>query len=151
MDVHSHSSRSEVIGLLGGSYDFKSKKLHISRAVACKSQSTVVQCDMCPGKYLTYFFHLIFLSVCLKFFLKEIIALVSQTEASETIQYAGLEVVGWYHSHPTFLPNPSLQDIETQVRVQQWFDKTDAPFVGIIVAPYYSGNRTLASSYKYNL
>jgi hypothetical protein len=38
--------------------------------------------------------------------------------------------------------------LETQVRVQQWFDKTDAPFVGIIVAPYYNGNRTLASNYK---
>jgi histone H2A deubiquitinase len=73
---------------------------------------------------------------------------VSQTEASEIIQYAGLEVVGWYHSHPTFPPNPSLQDIQTQVRVQQWFAKTLAPFVGIIVAPYYGGNRTHASSFK---
>ncbi|XP_065343263.1 histone H2A deubiquitinase MYSM1-like isoform X2 [Cloeon dipterum] len=121
MDVHAHSSRSEVIGLLGGSFDARTKKLHISRAVACKSQSTGVQCDMCP---------------------------VSQTEASEVIQYAGLEVVGWYHSHPTFLPNPSVQDMETQVRVQNWFEKTDAPFVGMIVAPYYNGNKTLASSYK---
>ncbi|XP_059475457.1 histone H2A deubiquitinase MYSM1-like isoform X2 [Neocloeon triangulifer] len=121
MDVHSHSSKSEVIGLLGGCFDARTKKLHISRAVACKSQSTGVQCDMCP---------------------------ISQTEASETIQYAGLEVVGWYHSHPTFLPNPSVQDMETQVRVQNWFEKTEAPFIGIIVAPYYSANKTLASNYK---
>ena len=39
---------------------------------------------------------------------------VSQTEASEEINRQGLQVVGWYHSHPTFPPNPSVRDIETQ-------------------------------------
>ncbi|KAF4521416.1 hypothetical protein B566_EDAN010573 [Ephemera danica] len=121
MDVHAHACRSEVIGLLGGSYDANSRVLHISRGVACKSQSTGVQCDMCP---------------------------VSQTEASEQLQGVGLEVVGWYHSHPTFLPNPSLQDLDTQLKVQTWFAKTDSPFVGFILSPYFHGNKTPASSFK---
>ena len=34
---------------------------------------------------------------------------VSQTEAGVLIQDAGLQVVGWYHSHPTFVPDPSQQ------------------------------------------
>lgn len=44
--------------------------------------------------------------------------IVSQTQASEEIQRYGLSVVGWYHSHPTFEPNPSVRDIETQLKFQ---------------------------------
>ena len=43
---------------------------------------------------------------------------VSQTHASEQIEDVGMQVVGWYHSHPTFAPNPSVRDIETQQKFQ---------------------------------
>lgn len=43
---------------------------------------------------------------------------VSQTQASEELASIGLSVVGWYHSHPTFAPNPSVRDIETQGKFQ---------------------------------
>lgn len=43
---------------------------------------------------------------------------VSQTLASEQIEDVGMSVVGWYHSHPTFSPDPSLRDIETQQKFQ---------------------------------
>lgn len=49
MDIHAHSSHSEVIGLLGGSYDLKRRVLQIWRAVACRSSSSGIHCDMCPG------------------------------------------------------------------------------------------------------
>ena len=44
--------------------------------------------------------------------------LVSQTEAKERIASMNMQVVGWYHSHPTFEPNPSVRDIETQECLQ---------------------------------
>jgi hypothetical protein len=61
-----------------------------------------------------------------------------------------LSVVGWYHSHPTFDPSPSLRDIETQSAHQTLFrcsssninsgggfgDGFVEPFVGAIVAPF---------------
>ena len=43
---------------------------------------------------------------------------VSQTQASEDLAHQGLAVVGWYHSHPTFAPIPSVRDIETQAKFQ---------------------------------
>lgn len=43
------------------------------------------------------------------------VVLVSQTEGSEQLRSRGLEVVGWYHSHPTFPALPSLRDLHTQV------------------------------------
>ena len=43
---------------------------------------------------------------------------VSQTQASEEIRSAGLKVIGWYHSHPVFDPNPSVRDMETQLKFQ---------------------------------
>ena len=49
MDIHAHSSHSEVIGLLGGSYNPKRHVLQIWRAVACRSSSSGIHCDMCPG------------------------------------------------------------------------------------------------------
>ncbi|KAJ3128912.1 hypothetical protein HK100_008914 [Physocladia obscura] len=48
-------------------------------------------------------------------------------------------VVGWYHSHPTFDPNPSIRDIETQTDHQHLFARESdgiEPFVGAIYSPY---------------
>ena len=47
---------------------------------------------------------------------------VSQTQASEDLALRGLAVVGWYHSHPTFAPIPSVRDIETQAKFQVTLD-----------------------------
>ena len=43
---------------------------------------------------------------------------VSQTVACERICNDQQMVLGWYHSHPTFTPNPSVRDIETQLKYQ---------------------------------
>ena len=63
----------------------------VSKAIPCRSLSTGLQCEMDP---------------------------VSQTQASEDLAHQGLAVVGWYHSHPTFAPIPSVRDIETQAKFQ---------------------------------
>ena len=44
--------------------------------------------------------------------------LVSQAEAFDRLRESGCGIVGWYHSHPTFAPNPSVRDIETQLEKQ---------------------------------
>lgn len=113
MDMHAHVSRGEVIGLLGGTYNEEDKVLKICVAEPCNSASTGLQCEMDP---------------------------VSQTQASETLSSLGYSVVGWYHSHPTFQPNPSVRDIHTQDQFQSYFSRGGAPFIGMIVSPYDPAN-----------
>lgn len=118
MDLHAHTSLAEVMGLLGGYYDPTSHTLHVTVAVPTEAVSSGVECDMCP---------------------------VSQSAACTTIHEGGVQVVGWYHSHPTFPPNPSVQDMNTQSQMQQWFARQDAHFLGIIVSPFCPTNRSEAS------
>jgi proteasome lid subunit RPN8/RPN11 len=42
----------------------------------------------------------------------------SEVAAREVFAEKGLEFVGWYHSHPTFDPQPSIRDIENQTQYQ---------------------------------
>ncbi|XP_037792060.1 histone H2A deubiquitinase MYSM1-like [Penaeus monodon] len=121
LDIHAHTSLAEVMGLLGGYYDPAAHMLHVTVAVPTKAVSSGVECDMCP---------------------------VSQSAACTAIHEGGVQVVGWYHSHPTFPPNPSVQDVETQSQMQQWFARQDAPFLGIIVSPYCPTNRSEASQIR---
>ncbi|XP_062857371.1 histone H2A deubiquitinase MYSM1 isoform X2 [Trichomycterus rosablanca] len=118
MDMHAHVSMGEVIGLLGGSYSDDEKVLRICVAEPCNSLSTGMQCEMDP---------------------------VSQTQASELLEAKGHSVVGWYHSHPAFDPNPSLRDIDTQAKYQSYFSRGGAPFIGMIVSPYNPSNSSPVS------
>jgi len=121
IDVHSHLCTTEVIGLLGGRYSASAGTLVVEAAQPCRSLSTGHQCEMCP---------------------------VSQTEGSEQLRSQGLEIVGWYHSHPTFPALPSLRDVHTQGEFQQWFSRQEAPFVGLIVNPFSSSGRKSCPSLK---
>ncbi|KAG0723589.1 Histone H2A deubiquitinase MYSM1 [Chionoecetes opilio] len=118
IDLHAHTSLAEVMGLLGGYYDPTSHTLHVTVAVPTEAVSSGVECDMCP---------------------------VSQSAACTTIHEGGVQVVGWYHSHPTFPPNPSVQDMDTQSQMQQWFARQDAHFLGVIVSPFCPTNHSEAS------
>ena len=60
------------------------------------------------------------------------------------MECAGLTLVGWYHSHPTFRPDPSVRDIETQRKFQDWFSQGGNHFVGLIISPYNSRGLTAA-------
>lgn len=46
---------------------------------------------------------------------------VSEMAARNEFEQQGLSAVGWYHSHPTFPPNPSIRDIENQANYQKLF------------------------------
>ena len=119
MRVHSMLSDKEVIGLLGGHYHQSSLDLSavpeqptltISAAIPCQAMgSTGTECDMDP---------------------------VSEMVACEKLSALGLTMLGWYHSHPHFEPNPSLRDIETQTSYQGLFRNEDhEPFIGFIISP----------------
>ncbi|KAL7321155.1 hypothetical protein PS15m_000960 [Mucor circinelloides] len=114
MDFHSHLAHTEIIGLLGGNFITRgeSKILQVTVVFPCQSTSTGIQCEMDPA---------------------------SEMQARELFAEKGLNVVGWYHSHPTFEPHPSIRDIENQTSYQTLFreEKTgDEPFIGVIVTPY---------------
>lgn len=137
-DLHAHLCDSEIIGFLGGRYSAKEKCIYIQGAFPCKStdrsDSGQTDVEMDP---------------------------VSQIYAREAIDNHGMSVVGWYHSHPTFQPDPSVTDIENQANYQQLFkssfnDDTSSassssktgsvcPFVGLIVGTYDNRNPTSQS------
>ncbi|KAL7498376.1 hypothetical protein ACHAWT_006335 [Skeletonema menzelii] len=139
-DLHAHLSDSEIIGFLGGHYSPSEKCIYIQAAFPCKATDRAddgdTDVEMDP---------------------------VSQIYAREAISNHGLSVVGWYHSHPTFQPNPSVTDIENQASYQQLFqgdnekdddggDDDDAstsaaasPFVGLIIGTYDGQNPTSES------
>ncbi|KAI9506113.1 hypothetical protein BX070DRAFT_187140 [Coemansia spiralis] len=115
MDFHAHLMLSEVIGLLGGLWDADKKVLTVIRAFPCTALETDdahTNVEMDPG---------------------------SELVVRHQIMSAGLRVVGWYHSHPTFRPDPSIIDIENQTAYQALFrdsESSEEPFVGAIVGPY---------------
>lgn len=143
-DLHAHLATCEIIGFLGGRWDDATKTLYIQAAFPCRSLmidgddgSTDVEMD--PG---------------------------SEIELREIIQNAELEVVGWYHSHPAFAPDPSIRDIENQTSYQQLFqrqepvshDDSDSrtstravaePFVGLIVGTYDTKRESPVSLFRY--
>ena len=61
---------------------------------------------------------------------------VGEFEIRNEINKLNMKVVGWYHSHPKFAPDPSFVDIENQLNYQTLFrekNNIDEPFVGVIV------------------
>ncbi|KAL7466945.1 hypothetical protein ACHAXS_012733 [Conticribra weissflogii] len=97
-DLHAHLCDAEIIGFLGGYYSMEEKCIYIQAAFPCKSTSRLdsghTDVEMDP---------------------------ISQIHAREAIANHGMSVVGWYHSHPTFQPDPSVTDIENQASYQQLF------------------------------
>ncbi|KAE9040248.1 hypothetical protein PR001_g4807 [Phytophthora rubi] len=134
-DLHSHLATCEIIGFLGGKWDEVSNTLYIQAAFPCRSLvidgddgSTDVEMD--PG---------------------------SEIELRGIIENAQLEVVGWYHSHPAFAPDPSVRDIENQTSYQQLFQRPctskdkqpSEPFVGLIVGTYDTRRSSPVSLFRY--
>lgn len=59
---------------------------------------------------------------------------MSQVEQSSNLKNEGYDLLGWFHSHPTFEPNPSRTDVNTQADMQQQFSMEEhRPFIGFIL------------------
>lgn len=84
-DVHAHLCSSEIIGLLAGKWDSSSNTLYIQAPFPCTATdrtddgSTDVELDP-----------------------------IAEFQVREIIANEGMTVVGWYHSHPKFRPDPSV-------------------------------------------
>lgn len=105
LQLHSLTSRHEVMGFLGGQRHASS--ISLERYKPCRtSKQSGTMCEMCP---------------------------VSQVEQSDSLVMEGFQLLGWFHSHPLFPPNPSRTDIETQAEMQRHFSADDSPFVGFIL------------------
>ncbi|KPJ12694.1 Histone H2A deubiquitinase MYSM1 [Papilio machaon] len=134
MDAHAHTSRGEVMGLLGGvvcaapppAPPLAPPRLLIaaySRAAAANART---HCDMDP---------------------------VSQSMAAEELRGRGLEVCGWHHSHPSFPSAPSALDLRSQRALQAALERASPhphtphiPFLAIITSQHWPPGRD-ASQY----
>ncbi len=86
-----------------------------------------------------FYLYAFFISYC-----GDIYLLYFVSHIQEQMLSRGLELVGWYHSHPVSLPNPSHNDILSQ-RMYQYKMMTsggEEPCVGIVV-----GEGTCVSGY----
>ncbi|CAO3612059.1 unnamed protein product [Cunninghamella blakesleeana] len=95
MDFHAHLKSTEIIGLLAGNLDLAKKRIVVKEAYPCKSLNTgqnEVNVEMDE---------------------------FSAFEARQDIEQKDMKVVGWYHSHPVFLPDPSFVDITNQYNYQK--------------------------------
>ncbi|RHZ86197.1 hypothetical protein Glove_53g27 [Diversispora epigaea] len=124
MDFHAHLAHTEIIGLLGGHFYPEQESMEVTFVYPCKSASTGFQCEMDPA---------------------------SEVAAREVFAEKGLEFVGWYHSHPTFDPQPSIRDIENQTQYQEMWRREDGlePFIGVIVTPYDEEHESNVSRFQF--
>uniref|UniRef100_A0A8C8S2J2 MPN domain-containing protein n=1 Tax=Pelusios castaneus TaxID=367368 RepID=A0A8C8S2J2_9SAUR len=119
LDFHSHLTRSEVVGYLGGRWDTNSQLLTVLRAFPCRTRLQDAES-----------------------------AATVEEEICQNLFMRGLALVGWYHSHPFSHALPSLQDIEAQMDYQlklQGSNNSFQPCLALICAPYYHGNQGLES------
>lgn len=121
MDFHAHTSLTEVMGLVAGYWCIENRSLIICHYEPCKNiASSATHCDMCP---------------------------ISQAKAAESIHSKGMDILGWFHSHPTFAPEPSHQDLETQQMMQQWIGGKN-PCIGVILTPFNPNGALISSPYR---
>ena len=94
-DFHAHLADSEIIGLLGGYWDRDNRTIFIQAPFPCRSTERAddgaTDVEMDPA---------------------------SEIAIRDIIASHGMQVVGWYHSHPKFQPDPSVTDIVNQKNYQ---------------------------------
>lgn len=114
MDFHCHLMSTEVVGYLGGRWDPNTQLLTVSQAFACRCNLTNKET-----------------------------APTTEIEIRQAMKRLGVSLVGWYHSHPKCNPDPSLNDIESQMEYQlmlRGVDNSYHPCLGVVVSPSICGN-----------
>lgn len=114
MLLHSLLSQNEVIGLMGGKFDATRNILTITDYFPCITEScSQTQIEMDPE-----------------------VSVLGKDEFTNN----GIQVCGWYHSHPNFPANPSYKDCLTQAHHQLNYkvihhSNTLEIFIGLILNP----------------
>lgn len=131
-DFHAHLSDSEIIGFLGGHWDAVTRRTcSLRRAQKRVSlRAGLVVTEAFPCKTVASDDDVVDRSINVE------MSPESDVAVREEIERKSLQVVGWYHSHPVFQPDPSIRDIENQASYQHLCrDHTSGvePFVGLII------------------
>ncbi|KAK3736499.1 hypothetical protein QZH41_000872 [Actinostola sp. cb2023] len=70
----------------------------------------------------------------------------------QAVSKRGLQIVGWFHSHPSYQADPSVQDIKSQTKyqmmAQQALGGSHEPVIGMIVSPYDTYKPTKESTFR---
>lgn len=128
-DVHGHLCDAEVIGLLAGKWDPTEQCLYIQAPFPCAATERHQDHGLTDVELDTE----------------------AEWKVREAIAAMGLQVIGWYHSHPKFKPDPSVMDIFNQQQYQQFTrgDEAGPPFVGLIVSTFDTHLATAASHHQW--
>lgn len=126
MELHSHLAETEVIGYLGGNIVYEedgSVVVYVAEAFPTRcvdekelgrqGRDAFLEVEMDPE---------------------------SDVEVRTRVSLKGLDIVGWYHSHPYFSCQPSTIDVENQRNYQNFIYK-QKPYVAAIVGPYSEEHR----------
>ncbi|KAI8809177.1 hypothetical protein BJ742DRAFT_239793 [Cladochytrium replicatum] len=152
MDLHAHVARSEVIGLLAGEWVPSIHRLVVHAAFPCNTvadREIITKSSAPSAGSSTQSFPATIRSSANSTAPKSPESRNSHRRVEmdpasaiairNEISKRGLRVVGWYHSHPGTLAEPSGLDVESQGNYQGLFrDGSAEPFVGVIVSPYGS-------------
>ncbi len=157
MDLHSHLSSCEIIGLLGGLWDPETRAITVVRAYPCHRMEgshslTSVELDpaaevatrtLMEQQGLVPVGWCVWVSACgLARVGGSCAGMLSGTCLAHGMHHIAIYTTTHnyrYHSHPIFEPVPSAKDAENQRNYQALFssDNTNAaPFLGAIVSPY---------------
>ncbi|XP_068776067.1 MPN domain-containing protein isoform X1 [Struthio camelus] len=137
LDFHSHLTRSEVVGYLGGRWDTNTqRKYHRGRSPSRHGQSHLPRASLAVLTVLRAF-------PCRTRLGDAESAAAVEEEICQSLFLRGLSLVGWYHSHPFGPALPSLHDIDAQMDYQlklQGSGNGFQPCLALICGPYYHGN-----------
>lgn len=123
ISLHAHLTKTEVIGVLGGTVHSPpggGRVVVVAEAFAVRA---VAERELSRTGRNAY--------------MEVELDPESSVEVQARVESKGLQVVGWYHSHPDkmFTVEPSRVDIENQCNYQTLLFK-ESPFVAAIIAPY---------------
>ncbi|KAJ3126007.1 hypothetical protein HK098_007945 [Nowakowskiella sp. JEL0407] len=167
IDFHSHLVNTEIIGLLGGEYIPRKSTAPNTSTNTNTSNVSSLQKNLKHGAYNylnstnsaeikdeTGILRITTVFPCKSKFSSLITCELdpeSEMQAREEFERRGVDVVGWYHSHPCFEPHPSKLDIENQSGYQTFFKRSDGtePFLCVIASPYNPRNRTDPSKFEF--
>jgi len=157
MDAHAHLCQHEVIGVLGGRFDAAAGTIDIVQARCVKELEAGgdahINVEMDPVDQQRVVRRQGRAWLTLPRMRSGVLVDLRRDRPLhlqvQELDGAGLQCVGWYHSHPTFAALPSGIDVLNQVTHQMHHrgdDSAPAPYVAAIVGPYHQKLRGLQSA-----